>query len=73
MIPFKALLEPTQPEAMVKPMVALMCAGCIVQDEATGITYMDMVTTSVGQVSLGSSCLVAQTPGLTIEDVTDLP
>ena len=34
---------------------------------------MDMVTISVGQVALRSSCLVAQTPRLTIEDITNLP
>ena len=44
-----------------------------VQDEAMGITYMDMVTTSMGQVALIHSCLGAQAPGLIIEDVTILP
>ena len=62
-----------QPEAMVKPTVATMCTSHIVQEEATGITYMDMVTTSMGQVTLGSSHLVTQPPRLTIEDITDLP
>ena len=38
-----------------------------------GITYMDTVTTSVGQVALGGPHLATQTPGLTIEDVTNLP
>ena len=57
---------------IVEPTVAIMCTSHIVQDKAMGITYMDMVTTSVGQVALGSSCLVAQTPRLTIEDVRDL-
>ena len=70
---FEVPLEPTQPETMVKPVVATVCASCIVQDEAMGITYMDTVTTSMGQVALGCSCPAAQTPGLTTEDVTDLP
>ena len=51
---FEVHLEPMQQEAMVKPTVATMCASCIVQDETMGITYMDMVTTSVGQVALRS-------------------
>ena len=59
---FEVTLEPKQPEAMVEPTVATMCASHIVQDEAMGITYMDMVTTSVGQVALGSSCLAAHNP-----------
>ena len=70
---FKVPLEPTQPEAMVKPMVATVCASHIVQDEAMGITYMDTVNTSVGQVALGCSYLTAPIPRLTIEDVTNLP
>ena len=44
---FKVPLELMQPEVMVEPTVAMVCASCIVQDEATGITYMEMVTTSV--------------------------
>ena len=43
---FKAPLEPVQPEVMVKPKVAIVCTSRIVQDDAMGITYMDMVTTS---------------------------
>ena len=70
---FKVPLEPMQPEAMVEPMVGTVCASCIVQDEARGITYMETVTTSVGQVAFGCSHPVAQIPRLTIEEVTDLP
>ena len=62
-----------QPEAIVKPTVATVCTSSTVQDEATGITYMDTITNSVGLVALESSHPVAQTPGLIIEDVTDLP
>ena len=29
-----------------------MSASCVVRDEATGATYLDMVTTSVGRVTL---------------------
>ena len=48
LIASEAPLEPMKPEVIVEPTVAMVCASCIVQDEATGITYMDMVTTSVG-------------------------
>ena len=61
------------PEVMVEPTVATVYASCIVQDEASGVMYMEMVTTSMGQVALGCSHPVAQIPGLTIEEVTDLP
>ena len=44
----EAALEPMQPGAVVKPVVVMVCASHIVQDEATGITYMDTVTTSMG-------------------------
>ena len=45
---FDAPLGSMQPEAMVEPAVTMMCASHIVQHKAMGITYMDMVTTSVG-------------------------
>ena len=66
-------LESMQLEVVVKPAVATMCASCAVQDEASGGTYMEMVTTSVGQVALRCTCLVAQNPWLTIRDITNLP
>ena len=66
-------LEPIQPEAIIEPAVATVCASHIVQDEGTGVTYMDMVTTSMGQVALGSSHPAALSPRLIIEDVTNLP
>ena len=68
----KAPQEPLQPEAIVEPAVATLCASHIVLDEAMGITYMDMATTFVEQVALRSSCPVAQTPRLIIEDVPNL-
>ena len=40
--------EPLQLELPIKPAVAMMCTSHIVQDEATVITYMDTITTSVG-------------------------
>ena len=44
--------DPLQIAAVMEPTVATMSASCIVKDEATGVTYMDTVTTSVGQVAL---------------------
>ena len=73
MTTIKAPLEPMQLEVMGKPAVAMMCASCIVQDEIMGVTYMYMVTTPMGRVTLRSSHLATQTPGPTIEDITDLP
>ena len=60
-----------QPDAMVGPTVAMRYTTCIFQDEATGVTYLDMVTTSVGRVALGNPCMAANLWGPTIEDVTD--
>ena len=73
MTALKAPPEPLQLETPIEPAIARMCTSCIVQDEATGITYMDTVTTSVGWVALGGPHLAIQVPGPTIEDITDLP
>ena len=51
----------------------MMYATRIVQDEATGVTYMDMVTASVGRVALENPHMVATLPGPTMEDITNLP
>ena len=59
MATIEAPMKPMQPEIMVEPAVATMCTSHIIQDETTGVTYMDMVTTSVGRVALSSSHLVA--------------
>ena len=32
--------------------MAMMSTSCLVTDEATGVTYMDTITTSVGRVAL---------------------
>ena len=66
-------LQPMQPEVILESVVATVCASHIVQDKAMGITYMDTVTTSVGQVALRSSCSVAKIPRLIIEDFPNLP
>ena len=54
------------------PAMAMMYATHTVQDEATGITYMDTVTASVGRVALRNPCMTANLQGPTVEDITDL-
>ena len=61
-----------QPEILAEPAIATMCTSCIIQDEAIGVTYMDMVTPSMGRVGLSSSHMATCSPGPTIEDFTDL-
>ena len=65
-------MEPMQLSIMVEPAVAAMCTSHIIQDETMRITYMDVVTTSIGRVALSSSCLVVCPPRPTIEDITNL-
>ena len=66
-------LEYARPEAVIEPTVAMMCASHVVQDEASRVTYMETVTTSIGWVVLGHTCPATQDPWLNIEDITDLP
>ena len=72
-IAIKVPLEFMQPEAVVEPAIATMCASHVVQGEAFGVTYMETVTTSVGWVALNCTCPMFQNPHLTIRDITDLP
>ena len=64
--------DPLRIAAVVEPTVATMSASCIVKDEAMGVTYMDTVTTSVGQVALSGPKLGTPTKGPIIEDIMDL-
>ena len=52
--------------------VATMSASCVVQDEATGATYLDMVTHLSRKSTLSSPEGKIPVPGPEIEDVTDL-
>ena len=49
-------LEPllgTMPfQVVVAPRISMVSMSCIMRDEATGVTYMDTVTTSIGRVVL---------------------
>ena len=52
--PEKACEVPPDPlhiAAVMEPTIVTMSASCIVKDEATEVTNMDTVTTSVGQVA----------------------
>ena len=59
------------PDILPEPMVTTMYATCLVWDEAIGVTYMDMVTASVGAVALGSPCMVAILSGATVEELAE--
>ena len=43
--------------------MAMMSASCIITDEATGVAYMDTITTSVGRVALSGPEQGAQPGG----------
>ena len=64
MIALKAPLEFTQPKVVIEPAVATMCTSPVVQDKASGVSYMEMVTTSVGWVALTVPAQWFKTPGL---------
>ena len=61
----------TMPIGLVAtPGISTMSMSCIIRDKATGITYMDTITTSIGRVALSGPGLEASSTGPTIEDVT---
>ena len=68
----EAPLDPLQLAAGKEPTVATMSASCIVKDEATGVTYMDTMTTSMGWVALSGPNQGTLAKGPIIEDITDL-
>ena len=57
--PTEAPPETRPPNVMAGPTVATLSATWIVQDEATRVTYVDSVTTSVERVALGNPHMVA--------------
>ena len=67
-----APLDPLQIAAVMEPTVATMSASCIVMDEATGVTYKDTVTTSMGQVALSGPNQETPAKGPISEDITEL-
>ena len=68
----KASPNPLAIRVVTAPGMVTMSTSHIVRDEATGITYMDTVTTSVGRVTLSGPEQETPSQGPTIEDVTDL-
>ena len=57
---------------MAAPGMATMSTSQMVWDEATGATYLDTVTTSIGRVALSVPEDEIIMPGPKIEDVMDL-
>ena len=57
---------------MAGPGMVTMSTSRVVQDEATGATYLDTVTTSIGRVALSVPEGRIAKLGPKIEDITDL-
>ena len=57
---------------MAAPGMVTMSTRRVVWDEATGATYLETVTTSVGRVALSIPEDGIATPGPDIEDIMDL-
>ena len=64
--------RPLQLAAVIEPTVVTMSTSCIMKDKATGVTYMDTVTTSMGQVALSGPNQGTPAKGPIIEAITDL-
>ena len=52
------------------PGISSMSSSHVVKDDATGLTYVDTVTTSVGRIILSGPNPNAPSTGPTIEDIT---
>ena len=70
--PIEAPTETRLPDVMVGSVVATLSTTWIVQDEATRVTYVDTVTTSVGRVALRNPCMAANLQGPMLEDITNI-
>ena len=68
----EAPLGPFAMGMMTAPGVVTMSASHVIRDEVTGATYLDMVTTLVGRVTLSGPEREIPAQGPTIEDVMDL-
>ena len=64
--------DPLWIAAVMESTLATMSANCILKDEATGVTYMDTITTSVGWVALSGCNQGTPAKGPIIEDITNL-
>ena len=70
--PAEAPSETRPPDVMMGSAVTTIYTTQIVQDEATGVMYMNTVTISVGRVALRNLCMVANLQGPAVEDIIDL-
>ena len=62
----------TMPIGLVAtPRISTMSTNCIIKDDATGVRYMDTVTTSIGRMTLSGPDLDTSSLGPTIKDVTN--
>ena len=68
----KVAPDPLRVAVLSGPAVVTMSTSCIVKDEVMGVTYMDTMTTLVGQVTLSGPGQEALTQGPTIQDIMDL-
>ena len=55
---------------VVAPGISMVSMSYIMSNEATGMTYMDTVTTSIGRVALSSPNSEASSSGPMIKDIT---
>ena len=53
------------------PGISSMSSSCVVTDDATGLTYVDTVTTSIGRIILHRLNPTCHFHRPTIEDITD--
>ena len=58
-------------ELVAAPGITSMSSSCIIKDELMGVNYMDMVTTSIGRVTISGPGLEAFPTSPTIEDIKD--
>ena len=58
---------------VLAPGISSISSSCMVKDEATGLTYVDTITTSIGRIVISgdATSLNPNAPGPTIEDITD--
>ena len=64
--------ELMSPGLLVGPAMAMLTSMRISQDEVTGITYVDMMMTSMGMITLEASHLMVDPQMHLLEDVTNV-
>ena len=64
--------NPLRMAVVLRPAMATMSTSYFVKDEVTGVTYMDTMTTLVGQVTFSGPRQEASVQGPIIEDIMDL-